>query len=76
VIAHRLSTIAHADAIAVLDEGRIVEIGRHAELMAKSGVYQQMVDLQLGKTATDAGLHLKTPTAPAAEFNPAPAARA
>jgi ATP-binding cassette subfamily B protein/subfamily B ATP-binding cassette protein MsbA len=53
VIAHRLSTIAHADLIAVLDEGRIVETGNHAELMAKSGLYRQMVELQRGKSALE-----------------------
>ena len=46
VIAHRLSTIAHADRILVLENGRIVEQGRHAELMQGSGRYRQMVDLQ------------------------------
>src|SRR5437763_16778838 len=46
VIAHRLSTIAYADRILVLENGRIVEQGRHAELMAASGRYRQMVDLQ------------------------------
>ncbi len=46
VIAHRLSTIRHADRIVVLDQGRIVEMGTHDELMARSGRYQQMVMLQ------------------------------
>jgi subfamily B ATP-binding cassette protein MsbA len=46
VIAHRLSTIAHADRIVVLENGRIVEQGPHAELMRASGKYRQMVDLQ------------------------------
>ncbi|MDB5353050.1 MAG: ABC-type multidrug transport system, ATPase and permease component [Planctomycetota bacterium] len=46
VIAHRLSTIRHADRILVLDDGEIVETGSHAELMARSGLYRDMVDLQ------------------------------
>ena len=46
VIAHRLSTIASVDRIVVLDQGQIVESGPHAELMQRSGLYQQMVQLQ------------------------------
>lgn len=46
VIAHRLSTIVHADKIVVMDQGQIVETGAHAELMAVSGRYRQMVELQ------------------------------
>ena len=46
VIAHRLSTIAHATRILVLEGGRVVEQGRHEELMQASGRYRQMVDLQ------------------------------
>jgi ATP-binding cassette subfamily B protein/subfamily B ATP-binding cassette protein MsbA len=46
VIAHRLSTITHASRILVLENGRIVEQGRHEELMQASGRYRQMVDLQ------------------------------
>jgi len=46
VIAHRLSTIAHADRIVVLENGRIVEQGRHEDLMRLSGRYREMVDLQ------------------------------
>jgi ABC-type transport system involved in cytochrome bd biosynthesis fused ATPase/permease subunit len=46
VIAHRLSTIRHASRILVLENGHIVEQGRHEELMAGSGRYRQMVDLQ------------------------------
>ena len=46
VIAHRLSTIADADTIVVLDHGRIVEQGNHAQLMAHKGRYAELVALQ------------------------------
>ena len=46
VIAHRLSTIADAQQILVLDAGRIVERGTHAELLAEDGLYRQMWQLQ------------------------------
>ena len=46
VIAHRLSTIMNADRIFVIDEGRIVEEGKHEDLIAKGGVYAKLVELQ------------------------------
>jgi ATP-binding cassette subfamily B protein/subfamily B ATP-binding cassette protein MsbA len=48
VIAHRLSTITRANKIVVLDQGRILETGTHADLMSKSSRYRQMVELQMG----------------------------
>ena len=50
VIAHRLSTITHASQILVLDRGRIVERGRHAELLAAGGPYARLHALQIGVT--------------------------
>jgi ATP-binding cassette, subfamily B, bacterial MsbA len=46
VVAHRLSTVQGADLICVVDRGQIVESGRHAELMAKDGVYTRLYSMQ------------------------------
>jgi len=49
VIAHRLSTIESASRILVLDQGRIVESGTHAELMTAGGQYRQLHALQFSQ---------------------------
>ena len=53
VIAHRLSTVASADRIVLLDSGRIVEEGSHDDLMARSGDYRRMVELQTQPIGAD-----------------------
>jgi ATP-binding cassette subfamily C protein CydCD len=54
VIAHRLSTIRNADRIVVLDQGTVVEQGAHHELLARGGVYAQLVSAQLAGVSTSA----------------------
>jgi subfamily B ATP-binding cassette protein MsbA len=57
VIAHRLSTVEHADQVLVLDQGRLVEQGRHAELLARGGLYAALHRMQFRDepVAADAG---------------------
>ena len=46
VIAHRLSTVQNAHKIVVLDKGKIVQVGKHSELIASQGLYRQLYQLQ------------------------------
>jgi ABC-type multidrug transport system fused ATPase/permease subunit len=48
IIAHRLSTIQRADRILVLHRGQVREAGRHAELLARGGLYARLHELQFG----------------------------
>jgi ABC-type sulfate/molybdate transport systems ATPase subunit len=59
IIAQRLRTLKLADAILVLEQGRIVQRGTHAELVAQAGVYRRIYDLQL----RDQEVFLATPGA-------------
>ncbi|MDT4951565.1 MAG: ATP-binding cassette, subfamily bacterial [Pseudonocardiales bacterium] len=51
VIAHRLSTILNADTVVVLDAGRIVELGKHSELLASNGLYAELYRTQFERQA-------------------------
>ncbi len=69
VIAHRLSTIRNADVIVVLQHGRVVEIGKHAELLERKGLYARLYALNYGLSQDDEvsteehGVSVETPAA-------------
>ncbi len=62
VIAHRLSTIEHADQIVVMDRGKVIEQGTHAELLARDGTYAKLHSMQFRDSPAD---ELPPPTAAA-----------
>jgi ATP-binding cassette subfamily B multidrug efflux pump len=55
VIAHRLATVRRADLILVMEDGRIVQRGRHQQLLAQGGLYKEIHDLQLSQNEPGAG---------------------
>ncbi|MEO6922551.1 MAG: ABC transporter ATP-binding protein, partial [Bryocella sp.] len=55
VIAHRLSTVRNADRIAVLEQGRLTELGTHDDLVAAGGTYSRLYRLQFGEDADQNG---------------------
>jgi ABC-type multidrug transport system ATPase subunit len=59
MIAHRLSTIRKADLIVVVNKGRVAEVGSHAELLIKGGLYYQLYEAQSGEVAAIEAEHLR-----------------
>ncbi len=68
LIAHRLSTVRNADVIYVMDEGRVIEQGRHEELVRANGLYAALWRIQTGESAADA---VAQPEGPDTEAAPA-----
>ncbi|MEO8224985.1 MAG: ATP-binding cassette domain-containing protein, partial [Gammaproteobacteria bacterium] len=64
VIAHRLATVLQADRIVVINEGRIVDMGRHEDLVRRDSLYARLAELQFGE-AQPADPADRTPAAPA-----------
>ena len=61
VIAQRLRTVLRADEILVLDEGKIVERGKHEELLTNNGLYRDIYDLELREQEEALGASLAAP---------------
>ncbi|BCX03054.1 MAG: ABC transporter ATP-binding protein [Candidatus Roseilinea sp.] len=75
IIAHRLSTVQVAHRIAVLDKGRLVELGTHDELMAARGLYYKLYSLQFEVEEADGAAPTTAPIEPAGEDGRAPRPR-
>ncbi|MHC8400141.1 ABC transporter transmembrane domain-containing protein [Pseudomonas sp. MDT1-17] len=58
VIAHRLATVKNADRIAVMDQGKLVAVGTHQELIASNALYARLAALQFNDGKAEIGLHL------------------
>ena len=64
VIAHRLATVLKADHIVVVDAGRVVEVGRHEELVAQGGLYAKLAAMQFDVQPGAGAAALETPAIP------------
>ena len=51
MIAHRLATVQKADRIVVIDHGQVVDVGRHADLVRRDGLYARLAELQFNLSA-------------------------
>lgn len=60
VIAHRLSTVEHADKIVVMDDGKIIEVGNHHELLARNGHYAKLYHMQFEEQVPEVMLETET----------------
>lgn len=71
VIAHRLSTVREADAIVVIEAGRVVERGSHEELLSAGGRYAELYRTQFARGDVD-GTHMSALACPRRDSNPRP----
>ena len=62
MIAHRLSTVRRADVIVVMEAGRVIEMGTHAELLTKAGQYRKLYELQFAEEEEYPQIAQMTPT--------------